>query len=134
MSIQTGTAVILKAAGNAIAASRSLSISISANMIELSNKDDGGWMKQKPGKKSFTMSLDGVVDFTDINGRQAIEDALLAGTELAFVWGPATPTTGDLTFTGSILTESVELTAPDDEAAGYSISFQGTGTLTKTIN
>lgn len=133
MSKQSGTAVIITADGNPIAASRSASFSGSVNMIDLSSKSDNGWQIKKPGKKSATLSLDGVVDFADTAGQNAVADAIIAGSVIAFVWGPETPATGDMTLSGNMRTESVEFSAPDDEAAGMSMSFQVTGAVTKNI-
>jgi predicted secreted protein len=133
MSNQSGTVVVFKVGSNVIAAGRAASFSGVANMIDQSSKSDGGWRKVKPGKKGFTMSVDGVVDYTDTSGQTAVADAIEDGSTITFTWGPATPSTGDMTFSGDVLPDSVEFAAPDNDSSTYSFSFQGTGAVTKTI-
>ena len=48
-------------------------------------------------------------------------------------FGVTTSATGDTKYTGDVWMTSASLTAPLEDSATYSASFQGTGALTQTI-
>lgn len=133
MPVRNGSAILLKSGSNVVGASRSLSISVQNNLIDISSKDSV-WKKRKYGRKQFNISVGGVVDLTDLNGQVSLHDATKDGSSISFTIGPDTPSTGDITLSGSGLCDSWEESYPDAGEATYTGSIQGNGALTKTTN
>ena len=121
----------------------SASISFSNGLIDATTKDSNSWEEMISGRKSFSISTEGLADFDDVSSATATEqfsDYALAGTRVFFSFersmkadGTALAT-GDLEgWTGSAYIESFELSAGADELATYSVSLKGTGALTKAV-
>jgi TP901-1 family phage major tail protein len=127
---KNGTTMVFKKGGTAVGASRSFSLSISSAMIDVSSKDSA-FRKLKAGKLGYSISADGVLAFSDAQ-QEALMDDVLAGTALTWSLGKATPVSGDVVFSGTAQIESVEFSAPDNEAATFSTSAKGSGALVKT--
>ena len=89
------------------------------------------------GRKSFSISTDGLADFDDVASATSAEgfsDYAIAGTQVFFTFErPSTGlSSGDLTgWSGSAFIESFEISAASDELVTYSVSLKGTGALTK---
>ena len=60
--------------------------------------------------------------------------ALNSRTEIDVEFNEASATTGDTKYTGKAYITSCSLNAPNEDAATYSISLQGTGALTIATN
>ena len=120
--------------------SQSASISFSNSLVDVTTKDSNSWEEMISGRKSFSISTDGLADFDDVASATATEqfsDYALAGTQVFFTFErPATGlSTGDLEgWSGSAFIESFEISAASDEAVTYSVSLKGTGQLTKVVN
>ena len=52
-------------------------------------------------------------------------------TSVTFVFGLASPASGDYTYSGSGFITSLEMTGGVEDAPTYSVSIEGTGTLTQ---
>ena len=91
------------------------------------------------GRKSFSISTDGLADFDDVASSSATEqfsDLALAGTKIAFMFTrpDAGLTAGDLLgWSGSAFIESFEVSRSSDDNITYSCSLKGTGELTKVV-
>lgn len=106
----------------------SVSLDVTTEMIETSEKNAGKFATFLPAKISFTGSLSGYVDLTKLSLKQ-FREYQLAGTKLKMIWKRAE---GADTYT-----ESAEffVTNTHDEASyigfnSYTVDLQGTGTLT----
>ena len=113
---------------------QSASLSFSNALIDTTTKDSGSWEDMISGRRSFTLSTDGLADFDDstTGGTQGFSDFALAGTEVFFTFERTTGASGTLTgWKGSAFIESFEISAGSDEAVTYSVSLKGTGQLVK---
>ena len=112
---------------------QSASISFSNSLIDTTTKDSASWEEMISGRKSFTISTDGLSDFEDVTGGGVAKfsDTALMGTEVNFTFErTATSTSGSLTgWTGKAFIESFEVSAGSDEAVTYSVSLKGNGQL-----
>ena len=119
----------------AFAHAQSSSISFSNSLIDTTTKDSNSWEEMISGRKSFTISTDGLADFDDVASRtsaEAFSDLAIAGTMVAFTFTRTGGTTGDHEgWSGSAFIESFEISAASDETVTYSVSLKGTGALTK---
>ena len=118
----------------AFAHAQNASISFSNALIDTTTKDSNSWEEMISGRKSFTISTDGLADFEDASagGIANFSDYAVNGTPVFFTFErTATATSGSLTgYSGSAFIESFEVSAGADEAVTYSISLKGTGALT----
>ena len=53
--------------------SQSASISFSNSLIDVTTKDSSSWDEMISGRKSFTISTDGLVDFDDVTAATSTE-------------------------------------------------------------
>ena len=109
---------------------QSASISFSNSLIETTTKDSASWMENITGKKSFTISTDGLIDYAVVateNNFEDFADTAIAGTKVFFTIG-----TGDGTYEGEAFIDSFEGSGGTDDVATYSVSLTGTGALAKS--
>ena len=116
---------------------QSASISFSNSLLDATTKDSNSWEEMISGRKSFSISADGLVDFDDVASATSTEgfaDFAIAGTQVFFTFerGATGLSSGDMTgWEGSAFIESFEVSAGSDEVATYTVSLKGTGALAK---
>lgn len=125
-----GTNLKIKVDGYVIARAMSGSISYSNNLIEVTDKDSGGHAEYIPGKKECELSFDALQDYAATVGVGGFFDAVKNGTEVSIIY--STGTSNDFQWTGTFLAESVELTAPLHDVAGWSGTLRGTGEISRS--
>ena len=115
--------------------STTASISFSNSLIDVTTKDSMSWEEMISGRKSFTISAEGLADFNDVSSATSTEqfsDLALPGTLVAFTFEKASSVSGVfLGYSGNARIESFEISAPSDDSATYSVSLKGTGELKK---
>tara|TARA_Y100001973_G_C5157492_1_gene311666 strand:- start:227 stop:655 length:429 start_codon:yes stop_codon:yes gene_type:complete len=140
VAIFNGTDLVLKVqAANASADefkllhSTSCSISINADTIDVSSKDSNGYRDLIGGQKSFSLSADGLMDFTS-SGSTTDPDEIFTQldnrTSVTFTFALATP--AGYKYTGSGFITSLEVSGGVEDAPTYSCSIEGTGQITQT--
>ena len=113
------------------------SVSFSNSLIDTTTKDSDSWEEMISGRKSWTVSADGLADFDDVTGGTSTEgfsDYALAGTAVYITFQrPGTGlSSGDLEgWSGEAYIESFEIAGPSDDVVTYSVSLKGTGALSK---
>ena len=134
--------MMLFVATKPVAFSTAAKLDISLKTRDIGSKDSGYWDEKAPSKMSWTASSDALMcdDLTG-TGNSTIADlytAMEARTPVALVFATKTGTSPDYTasavagktkFSGSGYITSLSLSAPDNDSATYSISFEGTGAL-----
>lgn len=117
---------------------QSASISFSNSLLDTTTKDSNSWEEMISGRKSFSISADGLVDFDDVASATSTEgfaDFAIAGTKVFFTFERAAGSLASgtmLGWEGSAFIESFEVSAGADEVATYTVSLKGTGALTKS--
>ena len=119
--------------------STSCTLERSAEMLDITSKSSGEDKEYIAGRKEWSISVDGLVDFADVNGYEALDAAYESGADVGFVMGIATtgadtkPTGLDATkkyYKGTVKVTSLTLnTANAGELVTYSASLNGTGKL-----
>lgn len=116
--------------------STSCSMSITHDLPDATTKDSGGFSEVISGLRSFEISFDGLVDYTDDgNSKQNVDSilALITGrNKVDFSFGTAT--TGDEVISGEGFIASLEISAEMESAVTYSGTITGTGSLTVADN
>lgn len=142
-----GGDLMLFLGGTSIAFSTSHKLSISAETVETSSKDNGGkWVAKAVRKLSWNMSTENLYSlegagktyddlFTMMTGRTEI-DAIFTVEKDYATKADEVPADGWLPMTtgqykGKVVITSLELNAPNGDNATFTASFEGVGALTK---
>lgn len=131
MAIEKGLDFIVSVKKDAnfvpVAGQRSVSLERNMETMETTTKDSNGYKEFVSGLKDWTISADGVIVQSDA-GFTALEDAYLSGEPVEVQISTGTTNV----YKGLAIITSFPIEAPYDDLATYSLSFQGTGALTKT--
>ena len=140
MAIFNGTDLILKVSPSDGASelklmhATSCSLSVNTDTIDVSTKDSGGFRDIIGGQKSFSLSADGLMDMDGVAADTEPDELftqMMNRTAVTFVFTRATTASGQYTYSGSGFITSLEYTGGVEDAPTYSVSIEGTGTLTQ---
>ena len=110
----------------AIGGQRGCTLSVEADTIDVSNKNDFGWASTIGGAKSWTVSCDGQFIAEDA-GQKKLMDAFVNGTTLDIEM----KNTGETVyFAGKAQITSIEIDAQFDDVCTLSMELAGIGALT----
>ena len=119
--VYAGTGVSKQAIGG----QKGCTLTMEADTIDISNKNDFGWASTIGGAKSWSVSCDGQF-VADDAGQQALFDAFVAGTEVDIEM----KNTGEsVYFAGKAAITSLEIDAQFDDVCTLSMELQGIGAL-----
>ena len=109
----------------AIGGQKGCTLSMEADSIDVSNKNDFGWASTIGGAKSWTVSCDGEF-ITDDAGQKKLMECFVNGTEVDVEM----KNTGETVyFAGKASITSIEVDAQFDDVATLSIELTGVGAL-----
>lgn len=117
-----------------LGASTSCSVNFTLDTFETTNKDSGHKKAYLPAATGFTMDCEAFYTTDEANAPDNIMAAINSRTKVNVEFNEASDTTGDYKYTGEAYITSCSLNAPNEDAATYSISLQGTGALTIAAN
>lgn len=112
-----------------------INISGSGNKIDFTTKDNDGFEDFDMGLLSFTLSIDGKVDFQPGTNNRNINDIVTAfrtrATKTVLIKNSLT---GDTTYQGAVKIISFEITSGTEEALAFSAELGFIGDLTVGVN
>ena len=123
-----GTNLLVYIDGTAVAGSKTCKLSVKHDTRDCTTKDSAGWEKRGNGKRSWTISCDGLVAFDASN--KGIDDLfgyVTSREQLSLKF--STTTSGDSYWYGEAFIDSLDIDAGNEESVGYSASFSGSETL-----
>ncbi len=125
MATHHGKEGVVTAGGTAVGELTSFNIETTGDVVENTKLSDA--VKSfTTGRTSFSGSLEMNYDETD-----SPQQTLTAGSEIAFVLLPEGNTSGDESFTGTGIITGMTVSNGMDAVVSRSITFQGTGALTR---
>jgi len=136
-----GTDLGVYIGGTLVAYSTSATINVNHSPRSTSNKEDGGWETAMEGYRNWDVSCDAMYAWLDPAG-SAISNETLSEIFTGYIhtrasftltFGVTSTTTGDTKYTGTAWLTSASLSAPNEDTATFSVSFQGSGALAQTI-
>lgn len=104
--------------------------------IDTSSKCDDGWASFKPGRKSWTVSGEGIAMAAPTTGRMSfneLDDVFLAGLEVLVKVADDPTTPVKVHYYGQAVLTSIEETYADNEVVKFSFEFMGKGSYTNGI-
>ena len=125
MATHHGKEGVVKAGGTAIGELSGFTIETTADVVEDTELSDAT-KSFVAGRTSFSGSLDMNYDETD-----SPQQTLTVGSEISFVLLPEGNSSGDESFTGSGIITGMSVNNGMDAIISRSVTFQGTGTLTR---
>jgi|TARA_R100001460_G_scaffold48909_1_gene87101 hypothetical protein len=125
MATHFGKEGVVKAGGTGIGELTSYTLETTADVVEDTQLSDAT-KSFVAGRTSFSGTLEMSYDETD-----SPQQSLTAGTEIAFILGPEGDGSGDETFTGSGIITGMSVNVTLDGITTRSVTFQGTGALTR---
>jgi TP901-1 family phage major tail protein len=129
-----------------VAYAQSGTLNFSMSTRDITNKESAGFKESLEGLREWSVDLDGAYAWTDASGSALTNGAddlfikylLDAGsnTREAFTirFGNTGGTTGDTYYQGTAFLTSVSVSAPTEDTATYSMSFEGTAGLVATVS
>ena len=125
MATHHGKEGVVTAGGTAVGELTSFTIETTGDVVEDTQLSDST-KSFLAGRTSFSGSLEMNYDETD-----AQQETLTAGSEISFVLLPEGNTSGDQSFTGTGIVTGMSINNAMDAVVSRSVTFQGTGALTK---
>ena len=125
MATHHGKEGVVKAAGTAIGELTGFTLETTADVVEDTQLSDAT-KSFLAGRTSFSGTLEMSYDETD-----SPQQTLTAGSSIAFILLPEGATSGDESFTGSGIVTGMSVNNAMDAVVTRSITFQGTGALTR---
>ena len=125
MATHFGKEGVVTAGGTGIGELTGYTLETTADVVEDTQLSDAG-KTFVAGRTSFSGTLEMSYDETD-----SPQQTLTAGTTIAFILAPEGNGSGDETFTGSGIVTGMSVNVSLDGITTRSVTFQGTGTLTR---
>ena len=125
MAVTRGLDILVHVGTKAIGGQKGCTLTMEADTIDTSNKNDAGWASFIGGAKQWSVSCDGQF-VVDDEGQKAIMDAFIAGTEVDIEMKNQAET---VYYKGKACVTSVEVDAQFDDVATLSVELQGLGAL-----
>jgi hypothetical protein len=125
MATHFGKEGVVTAGGTGIGELTGYTLETTADVVEDTQLSDAG-KTFVAGRTSFSGTLEMSYDETD-----SPQQTLTAGTTIAFILAPEGNSSGDETFTGSGIVTGMSVNVTLDGITTRSVTFQGTGALTR---
>ena len=126
MATHHGKEGVVTAGGTAIGELTGFTIETTGDVVEDTQLSDST-KSFLAGRTSFSGTLEMNYDEAD-----AQQETLTAGSEISFVLLPEGNTSGDQSFTGTGIVTGMSINNAMDAVVSRSVTFQGTGALTKS--
>ena len=124
-TVTKGLDILVYVGTKAVGGQKGCTLTMEADTIDVSNKNDFGWASTIGGAKSWSVSCDGQFIAND-EGQKALMNAFVAGTEVQV---EMKNTAQSIYFAGKAAITSLEVDAQFDDVATMTIELQGIGAL-----
>jgi len=125
-----GTNLLVYYDGLPIGHTTDCELTIDRDNPDASTEGSAGWTEHIGGAGSWSMSCNGLVDWTTTSGADELAAKIIARASLTLKF--STEVSGDTYFTGTGSISSYSISAPKEAPVSYSVSFTGNGALTQT--
>ena len=143
MAILNGTEIKVYSSGttNLVAFAQNCTLNVNHSPREITNKESAGYKEILEGLRDFSIDVDGAYAWTNAAGAalsngadDVLQTNILAGRlPVDFIFGD-TASTSDISYAGKGFITSMSITGGTEDSATYSLSIEGTGVLTQTVN
>lgn len=124
-----GDSLYVEVDGSTVAFAQSHTLSVSVDLPDATNKDSSRWEEHIRGNRSWTVTAEGLTDFATSFGVNGMFDEINTGDGVTLEF--TTNVSGDSNWTGTANVESMDIDSPQGAPVTYSVTFKGTGALTR---
>jgi predicted secreted protein len=142
MAILNGTEIKVYSTGttNLVAFAQNCTLNVNHSPREITNKESNGYKEILEGLRDYSVDIDGAYAWTNKSGvalTDGVDDTLEtnvlnARQQVSFIFGDTS--TNDISYAGNGYITSVSITGGTEDTATYSLTIEGTGSLTQTVN
>lgn len=123
------------ATGEPIACQRSVDVSFTTELIDVTCKQSSGNSEFLPGVRSFSVTCEALVDWQPTGLDEGISELVTAYNNRAKLEvNIADPTNTDIYFNGECFIESLEVNAGTENATTYTVTLSGTGDFASLVS
>ena len=143
MAILNGTELKIYSSGttNLVAFAQNCTLTVNNTTREITNKESAGYKEVLESLRDWSIDVDGAYAWTDASGTaltDGVDDLIqtnILANRLQFdvVFGDSA-STSDISYAGKVYITSASMTGGTEDTATYSLTLEGTGALTQTIN
>ena len=143
MAILNGTELKIYSSGttNLVAFAQNCTLTVNNTTREITNKESAGYKEVLESLRDWSIDVDGAYAWTNASGTALLDgvDDLIQTNILAnrlqfdVIFGD-TASTSDISYAGKVYITSASMTGGTEDTATYSLTLEGTGALTQTIN
>lgn len=127
-----GTLISITVGGTEISLQTEASVSLSAEMVDITTKEDDGWKKQLPRMRSGSLSFSVLHDEGEDYNMQEMWTAYTSNTAVSAIKF-TTGTTGDYEFSASGWFTSLEMSSGVEDNVTVSGTIEFDGAVTYTV-
>lgn len=135
MAKKKGRDLVFQWEGTKVGNVTSISLTVDGEIIDISDWDSGDWNEKLEGRKDWSMDIGLYHNPEDDTQQDTMEIAMISGSRSGSAsFGPETPTTGDVTYTGSTILSNFSVDAGgSDDPIESSFTLEGSGALTRNV-
>lgn len=123
------------ATGEPIACQRSVDVSFTTELIDITCKQSLGNSEFLPGVRSFSVTCEALVDWQPTGSDEGVTELVTAFNNRAKLEvNIADPTNTDIYFNGECFIESLEVNAGTEDATTYTVTLSGTGDFASLVS
>ena len=116
--------------GTLITYATNYTINIDNESFDVTNKDSGGWAERLMGVRNWSITGDAFLAFDAPMTMDDLFSEMNARTSFNVRF--STEVSGDIYWHGTAFITSLSINAPQEDAASYSFTIEGTSALTQT--
>ena len=131
MAKLAGKNMLVVVDGVVMAATKSFTLTINSNLIDITTKDSDAWGDTLYGFKDWEVSFDGLYDPAATYNVEEVYDAIVADDTVYLEMAVIDGTGGGLVFSGNANSTGLTMSAGYNDAVSFSGTFKGTGLLSK---
>tara|TARA_R110002074_G_C12013229_1_gene615628 strand:+ start:14 stop:445 length:432 start_codon:yes stop_codon:yes gene_type:complete len=143
MAILNGTELKIYSSGttNLVAFAQNCTLTVNNTTREITNKESAGYKEVLESLRDWSIDVDGAYAWTNASGTaltDGVDDLIqtnILANRLQFdvIFGD-TQSTSDISYAGKVYITSASMTGGTEDTAVFSLTLEGTGALTQTIN
>lgn len=131
MAKLAGKNMLVVVDGVVMAATKSFTLTINSNLIDITTKDSDAWGDTLYGFKDWEVSFDGLYDPAATYNVEEVYDAIVADDTVYLEMAVIDGTGGGLVFSGNANSTGLTMSAAYNDAVSFSGTFKGAGLLSK---
>jgi len=131
MAKLAGKNMLVVVDGVVMAATKSFTLTINSNLIDITTKDSDAWGDTLYGFKDWEVSFDGLYDPAATCNVEEVYDAIVADDTVYLEMAVIDGTGGGLVFSGNANSTGLTMSAGYNDAVSFSGTFKGAGLLSK---